>query len=88
MILKFMELTMKNMSKKGVIDMMFVRMLPPAERLEVFKQVKGLCLWEGYNLVDTMKEVLDNKVKDVLPIVDYEMSVNYLEVYKDYSYGR
>ena len=69
---------------------MFMNDLSPAEKLEIYKQVKGLCLWEGImdTFVDTMWNVLDSKVKDVLPIIDYEMGVTYMEVYKDYSYGR
>lgn len=68
----------------------FVCDLSPAEKLEIYKQVKGLCLWESIidNFANTMLDVLDSKVKDVLPIVDYEMAVDYMEVYKDYSYGR
>lgn len=68
--------------------MMFVSQLDEPKKLEIFKQVKGLCLWEGIPLMQTMRDVLDSKVKDVLPIVDYEMAVDYMEVYKDYSYGR
>lgn len=68
--------------------MMFVRDLPKNKKLEIYKKVKGFCLWEGYPVYTTMQEVLCNKVKDILPIVDYEMSVSYMEVYKDYSYGR
>ena len=68
--------------------MMFVRDLAPAEKLELYKKIKGICLFEGYNFIDTMKDTLDNKVKDVLPIVDYEMGFSPMEVYKDYSYGR
>ena len=68
----------------------FICDLSPAEKLEIYKQVKGYCLWEGImdTFSDTMWNVLDSKVKDVLPIVDYEMAVDYMEVYKDYSYGR
>ena len=66
----------------------FVRDLSPAEKLEIYKKVKGLCIWNGFYTMPTMKEVLDNKVKDVLPLVDCEMAVDYMEVYKDYSYGR
>lgn len=68
--------------------MLFIRMLPPEEKLEIYKQVKGLCIWEGLPLLSTMQDVLDSKVKDVLPIIDYEMAVNYMEIYRDYSYGR
>lgn len=68
----------------------FVCDLPKEEKFKIYKQVKGLCLWEGImdTFLDTMWNVLDSKVKDVLPIVDYEMAVDYMEVYKDYSYGR
>ena len=68
--------------------MLFVNQLPKAEKLEIYKKVKGFCLWEGYPIYTTMQEVLNEKVKDILPIVDYEMSISYIDVYKDYSYGR
>lgn len=68
--------------------MLFVRQLPKATKLELYKQIKGLCLWEGLPIAETISEALDNKARDVLPLVDYDMCINYMEVYKDYSYGR
>lgn len=70
--------------------MMFVCDLPKEEKLKIYKQVKGYCLWEGImdNFMNTLWDVLDSKIKDVLPIIDYDMAVDYMEVYKDYSYGR
>lgn len=69
----------------------FVRDLAPAEKLELYKKVKGYCLFEGIFVgafMFTMKNVLDEQVKIVRSILDEEMAVNYMEVYKDYSYGR
>lgn len=66
----------------------FVCDLPKNEKFKIYKQVKGLCLWHGCNFVETMQEVLNNKCKDVLPLIDYCMEVDYMDVYKEYSYGR
>ena len=65
----------------------FVSMLPMDKKLEIYKWVKGYCLWESQNLVDTMEVVMDEKLKDVEDVLFYD-PINYLEVYKDYSYGR
>lgn len=71
--------------------MMFVRDLPKKEKLEIYKKVKGYCIFEGYfygAFMSILKNVLDEQVKTVVAILDYDMAVNYMEVYKDYSYGR
>lgn len=70
--------------------MLFVCDLPKEQRFEIYKLVKGVCLHEGImdNFMNTLWDVLDSKVKDVLPIRDYEGGVDYMEIYKDYSYGR
>lgn len=72
--------------------MLFVSDLPKKEKLEIYKMVKGCCLLEGYELVGSMRNMLDEKVKDVKDLLENGMigyePVNYMEVYKDYSYGR
>ena len=68
--------------------MLFVRQLPKEEKLEIYKKVKGWCLWEHCRLTTVMHSVLNEKAKDVQAILDYDMCINYMEVYKDYSYGR
>lgn len=73
--------------------MMYVRDLSPAEKLEIYKQIKGFCLWEGstQNCLAkiNMSKIMDEKVKDIIDIIiDYDMAIDYMEVYKDYSYGR
>ena len=76
--------------------MMFVRDLPKEEKYKLYKYVKGFFLFEEGSLqhfAGTLSEMLDEKAKDV-NIDDMEWDlynygyVNYLEVYKDYSYGR
>ena len=66
----------------------YVGMLPPEEKLTIYKKVKGYFLFESgeWNLND-FKPVLNEKLKDVLEILDYSI-INYMEIYKDYSYGR
>lgn len=63
----------------------YVRQLAPAEKLELYKKIKGYYLHETgeFNLND-FGPVLDEKVNNVLDAVDYEMSFNPMEVYKDY----
>ena len=65
----------------------FVRDLSPAEKLTIYKKVKGFCLWEGIAIMDTMKNVLDDKVKDVVDNLDYDI-VDHMESYKDYTHNR
>ena len=67
--------------------MLYVRMLPADKKLRIYKMVKGFCLWEGVSLVDTMKDVLNSKAKDVVDLL-YLDAVNYFTIYKEYSYGR
>ena len=67
--------------------MVFVSMLPAKEKLDLYKKVKGVCLFEGYDFVQTMTETLNEKAKDVYGILDYEYP-RAMEDYKDYSYGR
>ena len=68
--------------------MLYVRDLGKERKLEIYKKVKGICIWEGLSLMPTMKEVLNEKVKDVVPLIDYDMAMDYMSVYMDYSYGR
>lgn len=70
------------------MNVIFVRQLSPAKKLEMYKKIKGWCLFENCRLTTIMHSVLNEKVKDVENILDYDMNVNYMEVYKDYSYGR
>ena len=68
----------------------FVRDLAPAEKLELYKKLKGYFLFENagkFNINDLLP-IMDEKVKDIIDILDYEVFYNPLEVYKDYSYGR
>lgn len=76
--------------------MLFVRDLPKKEKYKLYKYVKGFFLFEYGNLnkfAGTLSEMLNEKAQDV-NIDDLEWDlynygyVNYLEVYKDYSYGR
>ena len=75
----------------------FVRDLPKEDRYKLYKYVKGFCLWDDTNLSKfalTMSGLLDEKAKDVdidsleWDLVGFGEYVNFLEVYKDYSYGR
>lgn len=72
----------------------FVRDLAPTEKLELYKKIKGFCLCEssyknGCLAKINMKQIMDEKVKDVVDvIINYDMETDYMEVYKDYSYGR
>ena len=74
----------------------FVRDLPKEEKYKLYKYVKGFCLWDDTNLskfILTMSGLLDEKVQDVnIDDIEWDLYnygyVNYLEVYKDYSYGR
>ena len=68
--------------------MKFVRDLSKAEKLDIYKKVKGSCLFEGCWNLNCMKNVLDEKVKDVLDILDYDMVIDSMAVYRDYTYGR
>ena len=43
----------------------YVRQLPKDKKLDLFKRVKGYCLWEGADLMYVMKGILDEKIKDV-----------------------
>ena len=66
--------------------------------MKLYRYVKGFYLYEnggtlGKDLVYTMSELLNEKAVDInvedleWDICNYGMVVNYLEVYKDYSYG-
>ena len=68
--------------------MMFVRDLAPAEKLELYKRMKGYSIFNGVTTAYATSGVWDQKIKDVKAILDEEMAVDYMEVYKDYSYGR
>jgi len=74
--------------------MLYVRDLSKNEKLELYKQIKGFCLWEGSAKKDclvhvNMGKIMDEKVKDIIDvIINYDMAIDYMEVYKDYSYGR
>ena len=74
----------------------FVRDLPKEDKYKLYKYIKGFFLFEEGSLnkfTGTLSEMLNEKVQDV-NIDDLEWDlynygyVNYLEVYKDYSYGR
>lgn len=68
----------------------YVRMLPADRKLELYKKLKGYFLFENsgqFNINDLLP-IMDEKVKDVIDILDYEVFYNPLEIYKDYSYGR
>lgn len=67
--------------------MLYVRMLPADKKLRIYKMVKGFCLWEGIPFIPTMQEILNSKAKDIVGLL-YLDSVNYLDIYKEYSYGR
>ena len=68
----------------------FVRDLAPAEKLELYKKIKGFCLFNDCTIkYVNMTKLMDEKLKDVFAILQEEdMDVNYIEIYKDYSYGR
>ena len=67
---------------------MFVRLASPQRRLEIYKKVKGYCALEGISFVQTMQAVLDEKVADVENILDYDMAVNYMDMYMAVSHGK
>lgn len=69
----------------------FVFQLPAKEKLELYKKFKGYCFSEGGTAawnVNEFKPILDEKAKDVYGVLDYELYINPLEVYKDYVNGR
>lgn len=66
----------------------YVRQLPAKEKLKLYKKIKGWCLFEGWWNVNAVASILDEKVKDVTDILDYEMAINPMEVYKDHVNGR
>ena len=68
--------------------MVFVRDLSKEKKLEIYKKTKGWCLDEGCWSLNCMKNVLNEKAKDIFAILDSEMTINSMEVYKDYTYGR
>lgn len=68
--------------------MVFVRDLSKEKKLEIYKKTKGWCLEEGCWNLNAMKNVLDEKAKDVMDILDNEMVINPIECYKNYTYGR
>lgn len=59
----------------------YVRQLPKAEKLELYKRVKGYCLWHGGDVMSVMKGVLDEKIKDVEAALEEEY-FDCLELYK------
>jgi len=68
---------------------MFVRQATPAKKLELYKKFKGYYLFEtGTFDVNELKPILDEKIQDVENVLDYELIVNPMEVYKDYVNGR
>lgn len=68
--------------------MVTVRDLSKAEKLEIYKKTKGWCLNDGCWSLKCMKNIMDAKAEDVMDILDYEMCINPMERYKDFSYGR
>ena len=69
---------------------MFVSDLPKVKKLELYKKLKGYFLFENSGKFDIneLLPIMDEKVKDIIDVLDYEVIYNPLEVYKDYSYGR
>ena len=68
--------------------MVFVRDLSKEKKLDIYKKVKGWCLFEGCWSLNCMKNVLDEKAKDVMDILDYNMVVDAMEYYRERTYGR
>lgn len=66
----------------------YVRQLSPAEKLDIYKKVKGTCLYEGCWSLNCMITIMNEKAKDILDVLDCNMGYNCMEIYKDYSYGR
>lgn len=67
----------------------FVRQLAPAEKLELYKKIKGYYLFEtGIFNINDFRPILDEKARDVIDVVDYEMPFSPMEIYKDYVNGR
>lgn len=67
---------------------MFVRDLPKDEKLELYKQIKGWCLFEGCWSLKCMKNIMDEKAKDIRNILFYDVYIDCMEWYRRYSYGR
>ena len=64
--------------------MVFVRNLPNKQKLEIYKKTKGWCLSEGYWNINCMKDIMNEKAKDVFDVIDYELFINPMECYKQY----
>jgi len=70
--------------------MLFVRQLAPAQKLELFKRIKGYYFFEGgasgWN-TSYFKPILDEKAIDVYNALDYD-PIDYFEYYSMYTNGR
>ena len=66
---------------------MFVCQLSKNEMFDLYKSIKGYCLWHGQNIMKTMQSAMNEKVRDVHNILFWD-AINYMEVYRDYTYGR
>lgn len=60
----------------------YVSQLPKDKKLDLFKRVKGYCLWEGADLMYVMKGVLDEKIKDVEAVLE-EQYYDCMSMYED-----
>ena len=67
---------------------MFVCQMPLKDKLTLYKKFKGYYLFEtGTWNVNEFKPILDEKVKDVIDVLDYEITINPLVVYNEYVNG-
>lgn len=77
------------MKKRRTSNMVqYVRQLAPAEKLELYKQIKGWSLFEGSWNVNAFKNVLDEKVKDVRDVLLYDVYIDCNYWYQHYVNGR
>ena len=66
----------------------YVSQLSKAEKLELYKKIKGWCAFEGCWNLNVMKNILDEKVKDIMNILEYDVYIDCMEYYNDYVNGR
>lgn len=68
---------------------MFISDLPKADKLELYKQLKGYFLFENNGKFDIndLSPIMDEKVKDIRNILFFEISIDCMEWYRIYTYG-
>ena len=68
--------------------MVYVRDLPRKDKLELYKKIKGWCLFEGCWNLNCMKNIMDEKAKDIASTLEYDVYIDCMEYYNDYVNGR